>query len=107
MFKTSLLVVVVKITICWGEGQSIMRYVRDLPAVFLAHGRALVTYDTNAKCNPPLRTQADVDAIKAALADGTIDLIATDHAPHSQEERKSSCRTRRSEWWGWRPPCRW
>src|SRR6185436_11460890 len=38
-------------------------------------------YNTNAKMNPPLREQADVDAMKAALADGTIDCIATDHAP--------------------------
>ena len=35
--------------------------------------------------NPPLRTQSDVDAVKAALMDGTADAIATDHAPHSPE----------------------
>jgi len=40
-------------------------------------------YDTSTKVNPPLRTQDDVDALIEALADGTIDLIATDHAPHA------------------------
>jgi dihydroorotase len=38
--------------------------------------------------NPPLRTKADVEAIKAGLADGTIDIIATDHAPHSLEDKE-------------------
>ncbi len=45
------------------------------------------TYDTNTKMNPPLRTKEDVDAIKAGLADGTIDIIATDHAPHTDSEK--------------------
>jgi dihydroorotase len=46
------------------------------------------SYDTNTKMNPPLRTQADVDAIKEGLRDGTIDVIATDHAPHSLDEKE-------------------
>ena len=46
------------------------------------------SYDTNTKMNPPLRTQKDVDAIKAGLKDGTIDVIATDHAPHSLDEKE-------------------
>jgi dihydroorotase len=46
------------------------------------------TYDTNTKMNPPLRTQKDVDAIKDGLKDGTIDVIATDHAPHSLDEKE-------------------
>ena len=45
------------------------------------------TFDTNAKVNPPLRTRKDVDALKKGLKDGTIDCIATDHAPHSIEEK--------------------
>src|SRR6185436_2448280 len=48
---------------------------------------AVVGYDTACKVNPPLREQADVDALRAALADGTIDAIATDHAPHSTLEK--------------------
>jgi dihydroorotase len=49
---------------------------------------ACAGYDTNAKCAPPLRTRADLDALLAALADGTIDAIATDHAPHSPVEKE-------------------
>ena len=48
---------------------------------------AVVTYNTNAKMNPPLREQEDVDAIKEAIADGTVDCIATDHAPHTVTEK--------------------
>ncbi|HJZ84698.1 MAG TPA: dihydroorotase [Polyangia bacterium] len=48
---------------------------------------ACLSYDTATKCAPPLRTQADVDALRAALADGTIDCIATDHAPHTSLEK--------------------
>ena len=48
---------------------------------------ACAHYDTHAKCNPPLRTAADVEALREALADGTIDAIATDHAPHSPVEK--------------------
>jgi dihydroorotase len=46
-----------------------------------------VPYDTNAKMNPPLREAADRDAMLAGLADGTIDAIATDHAPHHHDEK--------------------
>lgn len=42
---------------------------------------------TNAKMNPPLRTQSDVDSILEGLKDGTIDVICTDHAPHTEEEK--------------------
>jgi len=48
---------------------------------------ACATYDTHAKCNPPLRTAADREALRAGLADGTIDAIATDHAPHAAIEK--------------------
>ncbi|HAM51731.1 MAG TPA: dihydroorotase, partial [Nitrospiraceae bacterium] len=44
-------------------------------------------YNTNAKVNPPLRTQQDVEAVKEGLKDGTIDVIATDHAPHHRDEK--------------------
>jgi dihydroorotase len=44
-------------------------------------------FDTNFKMNPPLRTQEDVDAALEALADGTADAIATDHAPHHADEK--------------------
>ena len=45
-------------------------------------------YNTNFKMNPPLRTAPDIEAIIAALADGTIDAIATDHAPHATHEKQ-------------------
>ena len=44
-------------------------------------------YDATFKVNPPLRTQADVDAVRAGVADGTIDIVATDHAPHTVEDK--------------------
>ncbi len=45
------------------------------------------SYDPKFKVNPPLRTQADVDAVREGLADGTIDIVATDHAPHPIEDK--------------------
>jgi dihydroorotase len=47
----------------------------------------LETYDTNKKMNPPLRTRKDMEAVKEAVADGTIDVIASDHAPHVPEDK--------------------
>ena len=47
------------------------------------------TYDPVFKVNPPLRTAADVEALRAGLADGTIDAVATDHAPHAVEDKES------------------
>jgi dihydroorotase len=49
---------------------------------------ACYNYNTNAKMSPPLRTAADQEAIKAGLADGTIDAISTDHAPHAPHEKE-------------------
>ncbi len=52
----------------------------------------VASYDPVFKVNPPLRTDADVAAIRAGLADGTIDAIATDHAPHTQEAKEAPVR---------------
>jgi dihydroorotase len=49
---------------------------------------APVPYDTNVKMNPPLRAAADRDAMLAGLADGSVDVIATDHAPHHYDEKR-------------------
>ncbi len=49
---------------------------------------ALVNYDTNLKVNPPLRSQDDVKALLAATKTGIIDVLATDHAPHTAEEKE-------------------
>jgi dihydroorotase len=48
---------------------------------------ALMGYDTNTKMSPPLRSPEDVEALRAGVKDGTIDCIATDHAPHSTEDK--------------------
>ena len=48
---------------------------------------APIAYDTNAKMNPPLREQRDVDAMIAGIKDGTVDVISTDHAPHHYDEK--------------------
>jgi len=57
------------------------------PHHFTLNEEAAIKYGTMAKMNPPLREEADRLAIIEALADGTIDLIATDHAPHTAEEK--------------------
>ena len=49
---------------------------------------AVEGYNTNAKMNPPLRTAADVEALQQGVADGTIDLLVTDHAPHHYDEKE-------------------
>jgi len=58
------------------------------PHYFTLNHRAVMGYDTNAKVSPPLRSEADVEAVKQGLKDGTIDVIATDHAPHSPLEKE-------------------
>ena len=59
------------------------------PHHFTLTDQLLSGYDANFKVNPPLRTAADIVAIKAGLADGTIDAIATDHAPHPPEAKEA------------------
>ncbi len=58
------------------------------PHHFALEDEAVRSFDTNTKVNPPLRTKHDIAAIKAGLKDGTIDVIATDHAPHSLDEKE-------------------
>lgn len=58
------------------------------PHHFTLTDEAVIKHGSLAKMNPPLRTEADRMAIIEGLKDGTIDLIATDHAPHSQEEKE-------------------
>ncbi|MCF8242640.1 MAG: dihydroorotase [Melioribacteraceae bacterium] len=58
------------------------------PHHFTLTDESIKSYDTNYKMNPPLRTQEDVDAMIEGLQDGTIDCIASDHAPHSIEEKE-------------------
>lgn len=58
------------------------------PHYFTLTDKACEGFNTNAKMNPPLRTDDDVEAIKEGLRDGTIDAIATDHAPHHIDEKQ-------------------
>jgi len=58
------------------------------PHHFTLTDEAIGNYDTNAKMNPPLRSEADRLAVIAGLLDGTIDCIATDHAPHALHEKE-------------------
>lgn len=58
------------------------------PHHFTLTEEAVEGYNTNAKMNPPLRSAADLEAIKEGLGDGTIDAIATDHAPHHRDEKE-------------------
>ena len=57
------------------------------PHYFSATDEEILSYNTNAKINPPLREQSDCEAIIDGIRDGTIDVIATDHAPHTREEK--------------------
>ena len=58
------------------------------PHYIALNDEALLKYGTLAKMNPPLRSEADRQATIAAVADGTVDLLATDHAPHTMEEKE-------------------
>jgi dihydroorotase len=57
------------------------------PHYFMLSDEDVRQYGTHAKMNPPLRSAQDRDAVRRGLADGTIDVIATDHAPHSSREK--------------------
>ena len=58
------------------------------PHYLVLTDEAVTGYNTNAKMKPPLRSQEDVEAVRSGLKDGAIDVIATDHAPHAQEEKE-------------------
>jgi len=58
------------------------------PHHFALTDKELVRFDSDYKMNPPLRSEADLDAVLEALADGTIDAIATDHAPHGWDDKE-------------------
>jgi len=67
-----------------------LRVTAEVTPHHLVFGEAdLVTYDTNMKMKPPLRSEGDRRALRTALADGTIDVVATDHAPHAVEEKEA------------------
>ena len=72
----------------WGKERGIRVTAEVTPHHLTLTEAAVEGYDTYAKMNPPLRTQADVDALCEAVRDGTIDLVATDHAPHHYDAKE-------------------
>jgi dihydroorotase len=72
----------------WGKDRNIRVTAEVCPHHLSLTEDAVGHYDTNAKMNPPLRTADDVAALQAAVRDGTIDVIATDHAPHHYDEKE-------------------
>jgi dihydroorotase len=72
----------------WGKDRGINVTAEVCPHHLSLTEERVLGYDTNAKMNPPLRTADDVEALREAVADGTIDLVATDHAPHHYDEKE-------------------
>jgi dihydroorotase len=71
----------------WAKGRGVDVTAEVTPHHLLLTDALVATYDPRYKVNPPLRTDEDVQALRAALADGTIDAVATDHAPHASEDK--------------------
>jgi dihydroorotase len=71
-----------------GKDQGVRVTAEACPHHFTLTDAAVRQYDTNTKVNPPLRSAADVEAVKAGLKDGTIEVIASDHAPHHVSEKE-------------------
>jgi dihydroorotase len=72
----------------WGKERGIRVTAEVCPHHLSLTEESVRGYETNAKMNPPLRTAKDVEALVDAVKDGTIDLIATDHAPHHYDEKE-------------------
>lgn len=72
----------------WAKSRGILVTAEVTPHHLLLTDETARTYDPVYKVNPPLRTAQDVEALRAALADGTIDIVATDHAPHPSEDKE-------------------
>jgi dihydroorotase len=71
----------------WAKGKGVDVTAEACPHHLLLTDDLAATYDPIYKVNPPLRTAADVEALRAGLADGTVDIVATDHAPHPHEDK--------------------
>jgi dihydroorotase len=72
----------------WGKERGVRVTAEVCPHHLSLTEDVVLGYNTNAKMNPPLRTEADVVALREAVRDGTIDVIATDHAPHHYDEKE-------------------
>ncbi len=71
----------------WAKSRGVDVTAEVTPHHLLLTDEEVRSYDPVFKVNPPLRTRADVEAVREALADGTIDIVATDHAPHPLESK--------------------
>lgn len=71
----------------WAKEQGIAVTAEVTPHHLLLTDALLATYDGRFRVNPPLRELRDAEALKAALLDGTVDVVATDHAPHGSEDK--------------------
>lgn len=71
----------------WARAQGISITAEVTPHHLLLDDSRLETYDAVNKVNPPLREKSDVDALRKGLADGVIDCVATDHAPHAEQDK--------------------
>ena len=72
----------------WAKSQGMQVTAEVTPHHLLLTETTAESYDPIYKVNPPLRTQSDVDALREGLADGTIDIVGTDHAPHPVENKE-------------------
>ena len=70
-----------------GQRRGVRVTAEACPHHFTLTDEKLRTFDSNFKMNPPLRTWSDVEAVIGGLKDGTIEIIATDHAPHAREKK--------------------
>nr|WP_083576664.1 dihydroorotase [Rhodococcus maanshanensis] len=71
----------------WARGQGISITAEVTPHHLLLDDSRLETYDAVNRVNPPLREQSDIAALRQGLADGVIDCVATDHAPHAEQDK--------------------
>ena len=71
----------------WAKARGVNVTAEVTPHHLYLGTREVESYDTTFKVNPPLRTDEHIEAVRAALADGTIDMVGTDHAPHARQDK--------------------
>ena len=81
--------------IAWGKARGVRVTAETCPHYLTLDESALDGYNTNAKVSPPLRRPEDREALRRAITDGTIDILATDHAPHAAHEKERTLRLHR------------
>ncbi len=91
----------------WAKSRGIDVTAEVTPHHLLLTDELVRSYNPVFKVNPPLRTERDVLALREALADGTIDIVATDHAPHPHEDKDCEWAAAAMGMVGLRPRCQW